>query len=221
VPEGSGLPSGARSPAGAAPDRRDRRLLDLAEQITAVILYILLVLRLWPNELSAEDWATVLLLASEGLVLLLLIIRRPTVQISSNISDWAIAFVATFLVLLVRKGGEPLLPAIGGLVCLVGFSTHVWAKFSLGRSFGLVAAARGVKRCGPYALVRHPMYAGYFLTHIGFLLTTPSLWNLAVYLFAWPLFVVRIVAEERVLGVDPDYRAYKARVRFRLLPGVF
>lgn len=95
------------------------------------------------------------------------------------------------------------------------------AKFSLLRSFGLVAADRGIKQRGLYAVVRHPMYAGYIMTHIGFLLIAPSWWNLAVYIAAWVLIIVRISAEERVLSANPQYRDYMTGVRYRFLPGVF
>ena len=53
------------------------------------------------------------------------------------------------------------------------------------------------------------------------LLVAPSWWNLSIYLAVWPLLIARIFAEERVLGQDPDYQAFKARVRYRLLPDVF
>src|SRR5438093_1166549 len=87
-----------------------------------------------------------------------------------------------------------------------------------GLVFGLAAANRGVKRAGPYRLLRHPMYAGYALTQIAFLLLNPGLWNLAVYALSWGVQVLRIRAEERVLLEDPAYRAYAGEVRYRLLP---
>lgn len=197
------------------------RILDWAEQVVALGLYGWLVARLWPNELSATNWYPLVLLASEGLVVLLLLIRRPTTRISTDIRDWAIAAGGTFLVLLVTKGGEPLATAAGVILMLIGLVTHVGAKICLWRSFGLIAAHRGLKVTGLYAFVRHPMYAGYVVSHVGFLLVSPSWWNLAIYLVVWTLLVARIFAEERVLGQDPDYQAFKASVRYRLLPGVF
>ena len=197
------------------------RVLDWAEQVVALGLYGWLVARLWPNELSATNWYPLVLLVSEGLVVLLLLIRRPTTRISTDIRDWAIAAGGTFLVLLVTKGGEPLATAAGVVLMLIGLATHVGAKICLWRSFGLIAAHRGLKVTGLYAFVRHPMYAGYVVSHVGFLLISPSWWNLAIYLVVWTLLVARIFAEERVLGQDPDYQVFKASVRYRLLPGVF
>ncbi len=198
-----------------------RRLLDLFEQAAVLALYAWLVARLWPGEFSASNWYPLLLLLSEGLVVVLLLIRRPTDRISTRGFDWFLAAGGTFVVLLVGKGGAPLHGPLGAVLMLFGLTIHVGAKLSLFRSFGVVAANRGVKVGGLYRLVRHPMYAGYMLTHIGFLLVAPSLWNLAVYAAAWAFLVARIYAEEKVLGEDPAYQEFKGRVRYRLLPGVF
>ena len=51
-------------------------------------------------------------------------------------------------------------PAIGLVLVVVG-------KMALGRSFGIVPANRGVVVRGPYTLVRHPIYTGYLITHVG------------------------------------------------------
>jgi protein-S-isoprenylcysteine O-methyltransferase Ste14 len=44
----------------------------------------------------------------------------------------------------------------------------------LGRSFGLLPAQRGLVVVGPYRFVRHPIYFGYLIGHIGFLLVNFS-----------------------------------------------
>lgn len=104
---------------------------------------------------------------------------------------------------------------------MAGILAQVSAKLMLMRSFGLVAANRGIKIRGPYSYVRHSMYAGYMLTHVGFLLASPSLWNAAVYAAAWTLLVARMIAEERVLSDDPNYRNYARRVRHKVVPGIY
>ena len=65
------------------------------------------------------------------------------------------------------------------------------------------------------------MYAGYTLTHIGFLLGFPSLQNFFLYLTTFLIEVARLTREELVLNKDPHYRRYAAGVRYRLFPGVF
>jgi protein-S-isoprenylcysteine O-methyltransferase Ste14 len=91
----------------------------------------------------------------------------------------------------------------------------------LGRSFGLLPANRGLILRGPYRLVRHPMYFGYLLVHVGFLLLNPSLWNLMVYVAAYACQVPRLLVEERLLARDKSYAEYQQQVRYRLIPGVF
>ena len=65
------------------------------------------------------------------------------------------------------------------------------------------------------------MYLGYVTGHIGFLLVSPNLWNLMVYGVSFTIQLFRILAEERLLGADPTYAAFKGSTRWRVLPGVF
>ena len=158
----------------------NRSRLDQFEQLF-VLLYGWLVLRVLPDAVASGGLlAIILLLLSEGAVVILLLFRRPTADISVKIQDWIIAAAGTWLPLMVIKGGEPILGSLGPLLMALGLVTQVAAKLTLLRSFGLVAANRGVKSNGMYAFVRHPMYAGYMLTHIGYLLASPSPWNFGV-----------------------------------------
>jgi len=91
----------------------------------------------------------------------------------------------------------------------------------LGRSFGVVPAHRGLKLAGPYRFVRHPMYAGYLLSHLAFLTMNCTWWNVGVYAVLYGLQVPRLLAEERLLDTDLRYRAYRTKVRYRLIPGIF
>lgn len=198
-----------------------RRKVDILEQAVVLILYIWFVSRLWPASLAEAKPYVLAILASESMVVVFLLIRRQTEKISINIKDWFVAFAGSFLPLIISKGGEPWFPQVGLVLLIFGFIIHVSAKLSLRRSFGLVAANRGIKVKGMYAYVRHPMYAGYFLTHLGFLLAGPSLWNFIVYASVWFFLIARIYAEERVLSAAPEYQAYKERVRHRIIPGIF
>lgn len=75
---------------------------------------------------------------------------------------------------------------------------------------------------GPYAIVRHPMYAGAALLLAGLPLWLESSAGVLVAAVPIAVFVARIVIEERFLRrVLPGYDAYAARVRARLIPGVW
>lgn len=85
-------------------------------------------------------------------------------------------------------------------------------------------AERGqtVVSSGPYALVRHPMYAFALLLMVGAPLLPGSLWRLAwIGLFA-PLLAARTLCEEAMLTAGlPGCADYARRVRYRLLPGIW
>lgn len=75
---------------------------------------------------------------------------------------------------------------------------------------------------GPYAVVRHPMYAGALLYFIGVPLLLGSQLGLAVAPILALLLAVRIVYEEQTLRAGlPAYADYETRVRSRLIPGVW
>jgi protein-S-isoprenylcysteine O-methyltransferase Ste14 len=92
---------------------------------------------------------------------------------------------------------------------------------TLGRSFGLMPANRGVVSSGVYRVVRHPIYLGYLFTHVAFLFATPSTWNIAALLAADAALLMRAVCEEHTLSQDSQYRAYQQTVRWRVCPGLF
>ena len=75
---------------------------------------------------------------------------------------------------------------------------------------------------GPYAYVRHPGYVGF----AGWMLSTPlllsSAWAVVPALLAVIALVIRTSLEDRTLQAElPGYAEYAARVRFRLIPGVW
>lgn len=196
---------------------------DVLEKVVVVLLLGTLAMRLVPSALATGHYQNWLLLLGEACVVLFVLFRRGTTEISLRPTDWALGFGGTLAPLLVVPPSDaPLLPiAFCGFLMLLGLAVQLYAKFTLRRSFGIIAANRGVKVNGPYRVVRHPMYAGYVMMHAGFLLSGPTLWNLAVYAVALGLNIRRLIAEERVLIGDPAYQHMCRKVRSRLLPYVF
>ena len=75
---------------------------------------------------------------------------------------------------------------------------------------------------GPYAIVRHPMYAGALLLFAGTPLLLGSWWGLALAPVITVLLAARAVLEERTLARELDgYAEYAVRVRYRLIPLVW
>lgn len=192
-------------------------IVDIGERIFLVLLCVPFVIRLY---YAAPDNPTAILIGvSEFLAIFFILIRKPG-EIATTPYPLAIAFVGSAMPLLITPAGETLAPLglTSGMV-LIGLGINISAKLSLNRSFGLVAANRGVKVGGAYRFVRHPMYLGYFVAQVGFLLSAFSWTNLAIYIAAWCAQVLRIVEEEKFLSQDPEYRAFMKRVPRRVLPG--
>lgn len=85
-----------------------------------------------------------------------------------------------------------------------------------------VDAKQMVIDTGPYAVVRHPMYAGILPLYLFSPLALGSFWALIPAAFLLPIIVARIFNEEKVLSRElPGYAGYMRRIRYRLLPGIW
>jgi protein-S-isoprenylcysteine O-methyltransferase Ste14 len=195
-----------------------QRIVDWGERIFVVLLLMPFFVSFY-RYLPVNIWAIAIVLTETITVILILIRRQGAISVEP--AAVLAAFMGTGLPLLVRPDADPNFPNITGPIMVAGLVLSVWAKLALNRRFGAVPANRGVQAHGPYSIVRHPIYLGYLITHIAFLVSTPSLWNVFVYAFAWLFQIVRIFKEEQFLGEDNAYRVYASRVRHRMLPGVF
>jgi MFS family permease len=96
---------------------------------------------------------------------------------------------------------------------LLGAALVLLALLYLRRSFTVTPQARAVRRAGPYAIIRHPMYAGNILTvfGLGLLLGTPQ--SLLLSFAIACAQVGRAYFEERLLlAALPDYAVYREKV---------
>ena len=114
-----------------------------------------------------------------------------------------------------------------GLALLIlssAFIAWVFRENSFAAAVVRVQSERGhhVISSGPYAFVRHPMYSGAVLFMVGIALLLGSWWGTAMSLIFVVLFGIRTGIEENTLTTGlPDYADYAARVRYRLVPGLW
>ena len=118
----------------------------------------------------------------------------------------------------------PVLVILGDLLVIAGWYVvyRVFRENSFASSAIGVSGEQRVIASGPYAVVRHPMYAGAILWSVGIPLGLGSCAGLAVLVFIIPAFLFRLAGEERYLSRHlPGYTEYLAQVPWRLVPGVF
>lgn len=157
---------------------------------------------------------------TETVAALLFLVRSKPISVSADPRDWAIAFAGTFAPLWFIPTGNALLTQASILI-FAGAVFQLIGMISLNRSIGMVPALRVVKTRGMYRLIRHPLYASYFVMYSGYLLANTSMRNMLIFVLSMALLAVRIKREESLLALDSGYRAYMARVKYRVLPFVF
>lgn len=217
------LPSLLPAKTSAASEARRALMLDIAERALVILMFTHFGWLMLGAFQTRPNLGTVLLVISEVASVIMIVMRRFSASLSQQPVDWLLAIAGCCTPLLAIPGNVVSEQAaqIGAGIMLIGLCVQISAKAILFRSFGIVAANRGLKNQGPYRFVRHPMYAGYVISHFGYLIGWPSTHNIMLYTLALIIQMARLLREEELLSQDPGYRAYMARVRYRLLPGVF
>ena len=152
------------------------------------------------------------------LIAALMLARRP----AQHTAPWPQTLVAWFAAVLPMAGFRPtgtggvlgLALVMQGLAC-IGL---IAAVATLGRSFSIAPADRGLVTSGPYRVLRHPIYAAELVFNVGYLLANPSWGNAAVLILMLATQIVRIRYEECLIE---GYVSYAGQVRWRLVPGIW
>jgi protein-S-isoprenylcysteine O-methyltransferase Ste14 len=113
---------------------------------------------------------------------------------------------------------------IGDLLVAMGFFFiwRVYRENTFASAIIDVAEGQNVISTGPYAIVRHPMYASASLYILGTPLALGSYWGFVPIAAMMPFLIWRLVDEERILARSlPGYTEYQKRVRKRLVPFVW
>jgi protein-S-isoprenylcysteine O-methyltransferase Ste14 len=118
--------------------------------------------------------------------------------------------------LAVSLAGDVLV-AIGFVVVFLTFRENSFTAGTIE-----IAEGQQVIDSGPYAVVRHPMYAGALILLIGLPLGLGSWWGLIATAAMVPVLAWRLTREEAFLAANlAGYADYRSRVRYRLAPIVW
>jgi protein-S-isoprenylcysteine O-methyltransferase Ste14 len=201
--------------------RVSERTREFASRVFISSLFVVLAMNLGSEFLRTGHLTGLLLLVSETLVIVMTAVRRPAIIIDRTWQARVVAGASIVGVPLIRPFGDALIPDMyTALASAGGLAVIIIGKLTLGRSFGLMPAHRGLVCTGLYGWVRHPIYAGYLVTHAAFLVAHPAWWNVVLLVISDVSLLMRSVYEERTLARDPEYVGYMERVRWRVLPGV-
>lgn len=211
--------------------------------VMALMLFLPAGTWAWP-----QGWAFLVLLVGCGLATDVWLLRRDPALLAARMK-WPLAAeqrprdraVMTailvcsigwmaFMPLDARRFGwshAPLWAEVAGAALILaafwGWALVLRANTFAGTTIEL-QASRGqtVITTGPYAVVRHPLYAFTVLFMLGAPLLLGSLWGVAGLVVFIPLLAARALGEEAMLRAGlPGYADYAGKVRFRLAPGIW
>lgn len=195
-------------------------LVEAVSNLLLALMFLLFLRAFLVNYLEYHRISSILFVLVESVFLYFALTRRPPKELSISIAAWLFAFAGTFLPLLLRPTtqGDAILGEAFQVAGVILISLSI---LSLGRSFGIVAANRGIVTKGMYAYVRHPLYMAYTVNLIGFLLNNFTAANAAVFVVALLAQLVRIQYEEKLLIKDAAYRDYAQTTKWRLVPYLY
>ena len=121
---------------------------------------------------------------------------------------------------------NPVWQAVFLVIVAISVLVVVWAMLTNAYFSAVVRIQRDrgqtVVSSGPYAAVRHPAYAASLISSLAAPLALDAVWALVPALVMIIALVIRTELEDRLLQKElPGYAEYAARVRYRLLPGVW
>lgn len=207
-----------------------KKIIDRIEGTWLFHVMNVLVASIWLHDLvkavmsfrAERQVASLFLCGMNALLVVFYVRRRRATEVGTAWKVVIVANLGTFGNFLYETG-TPLHPA-AVWPCVVVTSTalavSVGAFLSLGRSWGIIPANRGVKTGGLYRFVRHPIYASYIVFDAAYVVWVFSWRNLAVAATIGLILFARARYEEELLLRDPEYAAYAQRTRYMLIPGV-
>lgn len=138
-----------------------------------------------------------------------------------------VVLVAFVLLRLFNTGtlavSSPIVQVVGLILFASGLGLAVWARFYLGRNWGMPMTKRAepeLVTSGPYRFVRHPIYSGLLVAMLGTALATSLYWLIALGILG-AYFTYSATVEERLMTTSfpGEYAGYRAHTKM-LIPFV-
>jgi protein-S-isoprenylcysteine O-methyltransferase Ste14 len=197
----------------------------VAQQIELIKLFVQTDPSVLPAELVLSTVAHVATLAFLAILVVMFAVRHVPQRTAPGFYPRCAAVAGTFLsVGMVQLPLQELSYALylGSLLLIIGGTgLAIYAALVLGRSISILPEARRLVTCGPYALVRHPLYLGEIVATAGMALQYLSVWALLLLALVCAFQLQRMNYEQQLLlRVFPQYKDYMARTA-RLIPGVY
>ena len=163
--------------------------------------------------------------AMHFLIAYLFIVReeaRSTPNLRESIAP-VVSIAAPSLILNISIHFRPMFEFtnIGMCLMITGLLISVVAFSCLGKSFSILPARRRIVTRGLYRMIRHPAYAGEIMMEVGIVLIHLNIAAVTMFVVGITATLYRITIEERKLSADDQYRNYRLKVRYRLLPLVW
>jgi protein-S-isoprenylcysteine O-methyltransferase Ste14 len=199
---------------------RHRPRLALSATDLALLIVMTVLVKAHLEAALAGSLVSLLFGVQHIAIFVVTLLHRPAAGQGSSRTDLLLAWAGTLLPLAMRATTAPVTD-VGLVLVVLGSLLATAAILSLGRSFGIEPAHRGLQTRRLYRVVRHPIYAAYLPIVGGFLFSYASWWNGLVAVIWLAVQITRIQREEALLGQDAQYQHYAQQVRWRLLPGVW
>jgi protein-S-isoprenylcysteine O-methyltransferase Ste14 len=221
-----------------------------ARGVVRILIIIVILEAILLLAAGRSDWPAAWLLAVLYFAFLLTVmvwgtrnapeLIRERTKIAGNVETWdkvVNALYAVLLVVLLATAGldagryhwssMPMPIQALGVVGLLFAGWLIWrtmAENAYLSRWARIQDDRGqnVVTSGPYRYVRHPMYAAIIVLVLSTAIALGSWWALIPSGLIGALFAFRTLLEDRMLHEElTGYQEYAARVRYRLLPGVW
>ena len=187
------------------------------------ILFFSLFASYWSYQwLATRESIYLLKLLFNLLVIYFFITRKQAQKVDSSYSAIFIAGLHTIFPLLYGSSQSSAgLLSLSTTLLLGGLLLSIFAIIDLSESFGVLPADRGTKQTGLYRWVRHPLYLGYLIMHIGIIMFYWSWLNGSLFFLYLTLTHLRIQREEKFLSHSDDYIQYKNNVSYKVIPCIY